>query len=966
MFPFDVSAIPTLPTRKGLLVVDFQNDFLSADGVLPVIDHDDLVARTVELVKAFRKVGDIIWVCTEFDKFRSAAAEPIWATNALPKPMVMESRTRRRPQPASTAPEPEEASDADPEAFLSQPGPKIVRPGTRGAAFPDAIKAAIGKRDVTFIKSHYSAFTSGQLLQTLRVKFVHELYICGSLANIGVYATAMDAAKFGYSITVVENCCGFCSDLRQTSAMRNLVDVTGCKVDDSEAVIENLQPSITREPASSSPVVPKRVAEAGDGKVLPAPDAYKVKIAHQLARLSLDDPGSGPSTSRSGNAAGDHDYAPVSGPLEVDPAAQPPKATAPDSSDKEISRKPSSGGGAEPSSATRPEKDDIKEPQIINSAVDERTTSTSGLELEPDLTPDIKTDTKPEPELELKTEPRKEVEPKLDTLEPDTNPGQAEDQAGMDEQVNAKGYPQQTTEPLCEGDTTVIYNILPPPLAEDIFDKVRDEVLWQRMSHQGGEVPRLVAVQGEVAEDGSVPVYRHPSDESPPLLPFSPTVQKIKAEVEKQLGHPLNHALIQFYRDGTDYISEHSDKTLDIVKGSYIANVSLGAERTMVLRTKRRDKDRSGTEVPSGEDSKQRKTTRAKLPHNSLCRMGLVTNMRWLHAIRQDKRADRDKTAPELAFAGGRISLTFRQIGTFLDRDSTLIWGQGATGKTREEAHAVINGQTPEAVRMLQAFGIENHSTQFEWDKYYGKGFDVLHISNSPRLFASSDPVINMRIALMLAEYGITYAKGSMSPSFNWKRSDQSAEDAPAVPESLPIRFVDNDAAKSTVQGELAIMLYLNAVHAPGRAGAAAGSQANTARIFTRFQQGLSLLDKWRRLPECDGEEKEEEKDKKKEEENRGKETKKTMTKRKLGLLRRELAIWEEYAAEADLIAGPSISLADFAIWPVLHAIVEESGIEALDANKKLREYYEKVKARESAVKVCGVNQPDSVGAKQA
>ncbi|KZL86966.1 isochorismatase family protein family [Colletotrichum incanum] len=958
MFPFDVSAIPTLPTRKGLLVVDFQNDFLSADGVLPVVDHDDLVARTVELVKAFRKVGDVIWVCTEFDKFRPAAAEHIWATDALPKPKVLESRARRRPQAASKAPEPEEASDADPEAFLSQPGPKIVRAATPGAAFPDAIKEAMGKRDVTFIKSHYSAFTSGQLLQTLRVKFVHELYICGSLANIGVYATAMDAAKFGYSITLVENCCGFCSDLRQTSAIRSLVDVTGCEVDDSETVIEKLQPKATRKSAASSPVVPKRVAEAGDGKMLPAADAYKVKLVDGLAKLSLGSPGSRPSSSRSSNVTGDSDCATVSDPLEVDPAAQPPKATVNDSPDKEASSKPSSKEALELGSATSKVKDAIKEPQIPKAAVNEKASSASDIELEPDLAPHMKTETKPESKSERKPESKPESEtepePKLEPTKPASEPGQAKKQAAMDGQVNAKETSPQATEPLCEGDTTVIHNILPAPLAEGIFEKVRDEVLWQRMSHQGGEVPRLVAVQGEVADDGSAPVYRHPSDESPPLLPFSPTVQKIKAEVEKQLGHPLNHALIQFYRDGTDYISEHSDKTLDIVKGSYIANVSLGAERTMVLRTKRRAKDPSSIGLPSGEeDSKQRTTSRAKLPHNSLCRMGLVTNMRWLHAIRQDKRADRDKTAPELAFSGGRISLTFRQIGTFLDRDNTLIWGQGATGKTREEAHTVINGQSPEAVRMLQAFGTENHSTEFDWDKYYGKGFDVLHMSNSPRLCASSDPIVNMRIALMLAEYGVTYAKGSMSPSFNWKEGNPGAKNIPAVPESLPIRFVDNDAAKSTVQGELAIMLYLDAVHASGKAGQAARPQTDTARVFTRFQQGLSLLDKWRRLERHDEEEEEEEDDEKK----------KKKKKCDLEPLQRELAIWEGYASEADFIAGPSISLADFAVWPVLHAIVEESDAEVLDANKKLKEYYEKVKAREPAVKILGANQPDGADA---
>ncbi|WYZ42027.1 hypothetical protein EsH8_V_000922 [Colletotrichum jinshuiense] len=916
MFPFDVSALPQLPTRKGLLVIDFQNDFLSADGALPVAEPDALVTQTLDLVKAFRKVGDVIWVCTEFDKFRTASSEQIWATDALPKPKILESRARRRTAAPSDT-QPEAGVDADPEAFLSQPGPKVVRSATPGADFPTAVKEALGPRDTTFIKSHYSAFASGQLLQTLRVKFVHELYLCGSLANIGVYATAMDAAKFGYAITLVENCCGFRSDLRLGNAVQSLVDVTGCEVEDSDVVIEALQPKpAAASPSSaSSPVVPKRIAEPGGIKTPPAGDAFKTNLLEeQLAKLSLGGPGAAksvPSSSRPRPPTGGHECVSFCDALEVDPGAQPPQPTK--RSDSPDNKAPRNTPG-----------------KMRLSEMAARLNATAAAE---DATPKEPLIPKPAPGDDDSSASEAELQPESKPV-PDTKP--ADKQAAMDGEIDVKESTPQATEPLCEGDTTVFHNILPGPLAEGIFEKVRDEVLWQRMSHQGGEVPRLVAVQGEVADDGSMPVYRHPSDESPPLLPFSPTILKIKAEVEKQLGHPLNHALIQFYRDGTDYISEHSDKTLDIVKGSYIANVSLGAERTMVFRTKRRDKDPSGTEAPSGEDSKQRKTTREKLPHNSLCRMGLETNMRWLHAIRQDKRAEREKTAPELAFSGGRISLTFRRIGTFLDREGTSIWGQGATGKTRDEAQPVINGQGPEAVGMLRAFGTENHSTDFDWDKHYGKGFNVLHISNSPRLCASADPVVNMRIALMLAEFGVAYAKGSMSPSFKWKDGSPDAKNAPAVPETLPIRFVDNDAAKSTVQGELAIMLYLDSVHGPEKAGAPAGrSQPDTARVFTRFQQGLALLDKWRPL-ERDGE-----------------------GKRVLKPLARELALWDGYAAEADSIAGSAVSLADFAVWPVLHAIVEESGIEALAANEKLKEYYDKVKARESTAKVLGVDHPD-------
>ncbi|EWC48895.1 hypothetical protein DRE_00200 [Drechslerella stenobrocha 248] len=143
-----------------------------------------------------------------------------------------------------------------------------------------------------------------------------------------------------------------------------------------------------------------------------------------------------------------------------------------------------------------------------------------------------------------------------------------------------------------ESDTTaVITDFLPDGFSATAFADLKSEVQWRVMHHRGGEVPRLVAVQGTVAEDGSFPVYRHPADESPPLLPFSKTVEAIRAHVERTLKHPVNHVLIQLYRGGTDYISEHSDKTLDIVRGSSIVNVSLGAQRVMTLRTKKKERE---------------------------------------------------------------------------------------------------------------------------------------------------------------------------------------------------------------------------------------------------------------------------------------------------------------------------------------------------------------------------------------
>ncbi|KAF8654824.1 hypothetical protein AX16_003344 [Volvariella volvacea WC 439] len=282
-----------------------------------------------------------------------------------------------------------------------------------------------------------------------------------------------------------------------------------------------------------------------------------------------------------------------------------------------------------------------------------------------------------------------------------------------------------------EGDSRLVLGILPDDLAKVAFERLKQEVGWNTMYHRGGEVPRLVAVEGEVEEDGSFPVYRHPADESPPLRPWSPTVALIREHVQQVLQHPVNHVLIQLYRNGKDAISEHSDKTIDVVRGSNIVNVSVGAQRTMTLKAK---KDWPKPEAPPVEAGQvqtkpPREAQKIPLPHNSMFVMGPQTNARWLHSINPDNRPLRIKSDEEQAYNGERISLTFRHIGTFLTKDETMIYGQGATGKTRPEAKRVINGSESESSRLIQAFGEENHRSDFDWDATYGQGFDVLHFS---------------------------------------------------------------------------------------------------------------------------------------------------------------------------------------------------------------------------------------------
>ncbi|KAL7572730.1 hypothetical protein ACA910_009000 [Epithemia clementina (nom. ined.)] len=271
-------------------------------------------------------------------------------------------------------------------------------------------------------------------------------------------------------------------------------------------------------------------------------------------------------------------------------------------------------------------------------------------------------------------------------------------------------------------DSFLMEHALTEDQSASAFELVRKEIQWCEMYHKGGPVPRQVAIQGDLkcfespmgtpvvdtaptgqtslsaspsgtnephsaigstksisgqqdenqgprvdpgAKRGSFatimiqPIYRHPADEQPALQEWTPTVRMLRDLVQGLTGQQINHALIQMYRNGDDYISEHADKTLDVVRGSTIFNLSLGATRTMVLRSKREQGHGVKTAMP-------REATRVALHHGSLFGLGWNTNQNMTHEIKRDKREERDKTASELDYNGCRISITFRLIATFL------------------------------------------------------------------------------------------------------------------------------------------------------------------------------------------------------------------------------------------------------------------------------------------------------------
>ena len=294
------------------------------------------------------------------------------------------------------------------------------------------------------------------------------------------------------------------------------------------------------------------------------------------------------------------------------------------------------------------------------------------------------------------------------------------------------------------GDSWLLPALLPECDAATVFARLKAEIVWQEMFHRGGAVPRLVCMQGTLTSRGAgwvEPIYRHPADDQPPMVAWSPTVELVRRAVNMHRhGAPVNHALIQLYRGGDDYISEHADKTLDVRRGSSIVSVSFGATRQFILRPKKG--------LAEATKGRARDKLRIDLPHNSMFSLGWETNRAWLHSIRRDRRPASTKRPDELRDTGERISLTFRTIDTFCARaasggrhcDYRFIWGQGAPHRDEASAASAVvvaeaeagdpSGEAlrawrqAESARLLHAFHDENADPEFDWDAAYGGGFE--------------------------------------------------------------------------------------------------------------------------------------------------------------------------------------------------------------------------------------------------
>lgn len=550
--------LPQFETRRALVIINLQNDSLYCDGDVYITKNRDFVERIKVVVPHFRAIGDVVWVRTEMgtksfptspgsayieeevakineknreerkveeEQLEDDTAEydsedprpepqnvgapeakekekekdfPYYHPTSRSKAMMMRASAKSRAEQRTANMDVFNDSTDVFEEHMSKPRkrqqPRFYIGGTPGAEIADQLLSVVDEsKDLFVTKHHYSAFDQTSLLTSLRMRLVTDVYLCGCLTNVGVYATAADAVQHGLGVTVVEDCLGYRSEDKHEDAMRQMADIMGVNGIDSEEIIE----------------------EAG-GK---PPDADEVIFS-----------GPGPEGINMNNLS----------------IAQP----IPDLQTVEVNQVPPDGydGAADEPNHILEEAPDLSQAEAVSPTRLPISIQTND-QVEPVATSGVN---KERPTMQRS----KSVS---DAITPLPSPGISSSRK-RDSWVSASTHTLGPQDSIGAGDSRIIHDVLDSPLVDEVFRLLKEEVGWQNMYHRSGKVPRLVAVQGEILPDGSIPIYRHPADESPRLLSFSPTVQKIRREVERVLKQPFNHALIQLYRDGTDNISEHSDK----------------------------------------------------------------------------------------------------------------------------------------------------------------------------------------------------------------------------------------------------------------------------------------------------------------------------------------------------------------------------------------------------------------------
>jgi alkylated DNA repair dioxygenase AlkB len=178
----------------------------------------------------------------------------------------------------------------------------------------------------------------------------------------------------------------------------------------------------------------------------------------------------------------------------------------------------------------------------------------------------------------------------------------------------------------------LVENFYDLPECQRIYSRLLTEQHWPENQYSfGGRRFVLPRLQTWHADDGIVYSYSNNLLET---RPWTVLLSNIKNRIETFLKLDFNAALVNFYRDGQDYVGWHADDETEMGERPYIASLSFGASRQFAFRRK------------AGGQQEQ-----LLLHAGSLLVMQPDFQRHWLHSLPKDN-----------LLSSGRINLTFRKV----------------------------------------------------------------------------------------------------------------------------------------------------------------------------------------------------------------------------------------------------------------------------------------------------------------
>ncbi|KAF2674139.1 Isochorismatase hydrolase [Microthyrium microscopicum] len=199
---------PEVKMYQALVIFGLQEDFLSPDGPLPVDTTTGFVDRILSLVPKFRdRAGLVMWVRAE--SAADVAADKLPGTEKSAKKFFQALDKELDRTAGGSMENPFQKYDTSP--------------------FTTAVQEQVSKADIIVDKKHCSAYSNPGFQITMHTNLIGDVYVCGSISEIDVYAFVRDAASKALKVHIIEDCLGYRNRSRNDHAVRRMVKEMAAK-----------------------------------------------------------------------------------------------------------------------------------------------------------------------------------------------------------------------------------------------------------------------------------------------------------------------------------------------------------------------------------------------------------------------------------------------------------------------------------------------------------------------------------------------------------------------------------------------------------------------------------------------------------------------------------------------------------------------------------------------------------------